>query len=61
VHIHILSSGQSHCVGRATDAIAGKSPDEQLQILFELAIDRLDRQIKKDQKTKQRLETAIRN
>jgi hypothetical protein len=56
----VVPLGRELYVGQLTNAIAGKSPDEQLQILFKRAIDHLGRQIKKEQEEKQRLETAIR-
>lgn len=56
----VVPLGRELYAGQLTNAIAGKSLDEQLQILFKRALDHLDRQIKKEQEEKQRLETAIR-
>jgi hypothetical protein len=56
----VIPLGRELWTGVLTNAIAGKSPDERLQILFKRAIDNLDRQIKKEQEEKQRLEGAIR-
>jgi hypothetical protein len=56
----VVPLGRELYVGQLTNAIAGKSPDEQLQTLFKRAVDHLSRQIKKEQEEKQRLEEAIR-
>jgi hypothetical protein len=59
-NFRVIPLGRELWAGTVTNAIAGKSPDEQLQTLFKRAIDHLGRQIKKEQEEKQRLETAIR-
>jgi hypothetical protein len=43
----------------STNSIAGKSLDEQIQILFQRRLDVLNRQIKEDQEEKQRLEEGL--
>ncbi len=45
--------------GAITNSITGKSLDEEIQTLFKRAINNLDRQIKKDQEEKQRLEEGL--
>ena len=47
-------------VGEITNSIAGKSEDEQLQILFKRALDNVNRQMKQEQEEKQRFEDSIR-
>jgi hypothetical protein len=56
----VIPLGRELYAGTITNAIAGKSPDEQLQILFRRAIDNLNRQMKKEQEEKERLEGFIR-
>jgi hypothetical protein len=46
-------------VGEITNSIAGKPENEQLQILFRRADDHLRREIERDEKQKQQLQTAI--
>jgi hypothetical protein len=42
--------------GEFTNSLAGKSQDEQIQILFKRALDNIDRKMKEDQEDKRRLE-----
>ena len=55
----VIPEGRELGLGVLTNSIARKSPDEQLQVLYERAIFRLNRQIEDDQQSKQQLETAI--
>jgi hypothetical protein len=55
----VIPEGRELGLGILTNSIARKSPDEQLQVLYERAIFSLDRQIKEEQEAKARLETAI--
>jgi hypothetical protein len=43
----------------STNSIAGKTLDEQIQILFQRSVANLNREIQKDQEEKQRLEQAL--
>jgi hypothetical protein len=54
----VVPLGRDLFAGMLTNSIAGKTPDEQLQILFKHALDNTDRQIKAEQDERQRLEEA---
>lgn len=55
----VIPLGREFWPGAISNAIAGKSPDEQLQILFKRSLDNLNRQMKLDAEARQRLETFL--
>lgn len=55
----VIPLGRELYIGQITNAIAGKLPDQQLQILFKRAVNNLNWQMKKEQEEKQRLEEVL--
>lgn len=55
----VIPLGREFYAGQITNALAGKSPDQEMKILFKRAIEHLDRQMKKEQQEKERLEEDL--
>ncbi|MGA2240978.1 MAG: hypothetical protein ABSH11_02930 [Verrucomicrobiota bacterium] len=55
----VIPLGRELLAGSITNAIASKPLDEQIQILFKRRLDNLNRQMKKEQEEKERLEETI--